>query len=154
MVTSLSRHPDEHQVTEAPHLYDVCVTLPCSTRRASVTDFIPFSWSQAFQGTLISIRLLKYLIVSMCYTAMWHPTSIGYWFRTNFMVTSYSRPGWQEKNVENIMPLRPVDYSMPLCGSLISHLRMQIFSWSPCLPRMSGVLNAIFMDGTNPEARY
>ena len=84
-------HPDEHQVTEAPHYERVLYCHVAPDER----------------------RLL-----------------ISYQFHGHELL----RPGWQEKNVENIMPLRPVHYSMPLCGSLISHLRMQIFSWSPCLP--------------------
>ena len=77
MVTNLSRHPDEHQVTEAPHLYDVCVTLPCGTRPASVTDFIPISWTQVIRGQDGKRKILRILcpcgllIIVCLFVALW-----------------------------------------------------------------------------------
>ena len=97
-------------------IYDACVHCLCSTRRVSVTDLVPFSWSQAFRGTLMSIRILKHLICDAC--AILPCDGIRRVSVTDFIPFVWSRvircQDGERTNIEQIMPLRPVDYSMPL----------------------------------------
>jgi len=96
-------------------IYDGCVTLLCSTRRVSVTDFVPFSWSRAFRGTLMRIRLLQHLICDACVILPCGTQRVSV---IDFIPFVWSRvilgQDGKIKNIEQIMPLRPVDYSMPL----------------------------------------
>jgi len=138
MVTSLSRHPDEHQVTEAPHLwcvrYTVCVApdecrllIPCHFR-----GHRPFEapwWASGYWSTSFVMRVLYCRVMASDECLL----LISYHLHGHEL----SEPGWQEKQILSKVCPCGLLIIVCLCGSLISHLRMQIFLGSPSLPWMS-----------------